>query len=122
MNAWDDESLSIRQRLCWWLDIHEEEFTAEQARQILSRPKEKWKKTDQVSSEISILCGEGKIERRHFIEARTRVYKKVAGLDFDDLFPRGEKKVSLSMKGKHFKPDAPLPRGVKSITVHKLGW
>ena len=114
MKPWQDETISMRQRICWWLETHEKNFTTEDIRKLLNRPKPKGKPTDQVNSEISTLCQEGKLIRgKH--KGCLRLYKKVKGLEFEELYPR----VDLEPEAeKPIKFDVNKSPGIKGVITH----
>ena len=117
-----DVTLSVRMRLCLWLATHNNEFTTDDARKATGIKKPAHSREDRVSQEISVLAWEEKLTRG-FHRGNLRLYKKVAGLEYDELFHRvnrREKAAKEAEKGADHKPKHAL--GIKGVITHRLGY
>ena len=119
MNKWQDETLSTRKRICLWLATHENEFTSDDVRKAIKVRKNPISRLDKVSQEISYLAREEKLTKG-FHRGMLLLYKKVEGMDFDELSPRMSTKTMKEKANPAPKHEPKLAPGIKGVTVHRL--
>ena len=117
MNKWQDETLSTRKRICLWLATHENEFTSDDVRKAIKVRKNPISRLDKVSQEISYLAREEKLTKG-FHRGMLLLYKKVEGMDFDELSPRMSTKTMKEKANPAPKHEPKLAPGVKGVITH----